>query len=179
MEKLKTKKFNISVLLKCISLVLIALSVLAYFLPFITYAPAHLSTVTHYSGFDFTMAHFGNQAGIKFANIQNFFQAENVGLISKLIAILGLVCTSFSVVVFVLTLLSLFFKKCNNVIVLAFYFVGWVALGFCVVTFVGSMAVTRGELVINNYQINYGIIVSALSVLTSSVFNIFANLVAE
>ena len=179
MEKTKTKKLKVSNLLKYISLFLIVLSIVAYFFPFLTFTSPATFQQTHYSGLDFTTALISNEQTLRILEVKSFFENELTSVTSYVIAIMGPVCCVYSLIVFILTMLSFFKPKLNNIFVLGGFFVVWIVLAISVVAFVGSMGVTRGEFVVNNYSLNFGIALGVLLVLTASVLNIFANLLAE
>ena len=179
MEKTKTKKIKVSNVLKYVSLFLIVLSIVAYFFPFITFTSPSSFQQTYYSGFDFTTALISKEQTLRILEVKQFFENELTRITAYVIAIMGPVCCGYSLIVFVLTMLSFFKPGLNNIFVLGGFFVVWIVLAISVVAFVGSMGVTRGEYVLNNYSLNFGIISGVLLVLTASVLNIFANLLAE
>lgn len=56
------------------------------------------------------------------------------------------------------------------------FFAVWIVLALSVVTLVGSMAVTKGTVVVNNYHLGVGAIVGCVLAVIASIINIVKSL---
>lgn len=177
MNKQKNKSVNIKLVLLYVAASLILLSALIYFMPLITHTEPYSKTTTNFSGFDFTKALFSNEESTKMFATKAFFEMENTKSVAYIIAIGAPVCFLYSIIVFVLTILSTYYKNLNNIFAVSGFFTVWVVLLICVIILVGKMGVTRGDLTINNYSIAFGTFVGAISVLSASTLNIFAKFI--
>ena len=175
----QTKKFNIHTLLLVVSAALLVFSVVAYFLPFVIYAPNHLSYQTTFSGYDFTRVLAGKASVEDSEILIDLFAGDRTMQYAQAIAYMAPISAGCSVVIFVFTILALFFPKFNNIFAIGGMLAVWIVLGISVVGIVGSMAVTNGAYVFNSYAIGWGLIGGIMAAIVSAVINIISNLTSN
>ena len=176
MEKSKLKFKHLNTILMYVAILFLVLSVVMYFFPFVTHIDKFSNTITRFSGYDFTRVLSSNEQTSKMYALKSLLSTAKTSLPTQVIAYLGPTCCIFSDVMVVLTLLSRYNKKFNNMFVSGAFFAVWFVLALSVVTLVGSMAVTKGTVVVNNYHLGFGAIVGCVLAVIASIINIVKSL---
>lgn len=177
LEKQVNKKINIKRLLLYVSAVLILISAIAYFIPFIVHTEPYSLSKTYFSGWDFTKALISDDVNTKILATKSLLEMESTKMVAYFIAVVGPICFVYSCVMFLLTLLSTYYEKLNNIFSVGGFFAVWVALFISIIFLVGKLAVTKGDVTINNYAVHFSIIISLISVLSASVINIYCKFI--
>lgn len=176
MEKKNNKFKHLNTILMYVTIICLLLSVVMYFFPFVVHKDNFSKVVTTFSGYDFTNALFSQEQSTKIFALQSLFASQKTGLPAKVIAYLSPICCVYSIVVVGLTLASKYKKSLNNIFVLGGFFAIWIVMALSVVTLVGSMAVTRGDITLNNYHIGFASMLGCGFAIVASVINIVKSL---
>lgn len=162
-----------------VSLALLVFSVVAYFMPFVTYAPKHLSSQVSFSGYDFTRVIMGESMGLEYKPLLTLFEDERTMQYANIVAKFGPICVGASAILFIVTTLAIFFPKFNNVFVIGAYLAVVIVLCMAVLAVVGSMTVTQGDKSFNNYMLAWGFMAMVGSAIGASVVNVISNLMSK
>lgn len=168
------KAVNLKRVILYVSASLILLSAVVYFMPLIAHTNPSTLNKINFSGFDFTKAIFSQEVSMKMFATQNLFDIEATKSVAYAIAIISPITFIYSLIMFALTIISTYKKQYNNFYVIGGYFMIWVILLICVLFLVSSLAVTKGEITINNYGVAFGMITGLLSAISASILNGFS-----
>lgn len=168
------KSVNVKRAILYVSAFLMLLSAVAYFMPLLSHTNPSTFSKINFSGFDFTRALLSEEVSMQMFATKNLFKIEATKSVAYAIAIISPLAFIYSLIMFTLTIISTYKKKYNNFYVIGGYFMIWVILLICVLSLVSSLAVTKGEITINNYNVDFGIITGLLSAISASVLNGFS-----
>lgn len=171
------KNINKTKLMLCVSTVLLLVSAIMFFMPFICYdyGGKHIT----FSGFDFFMGMVSKEQTVKLEMTRMLLGTTKTKMSAQTIAILSPAGFLLSLLLLVFTPLSIKKKKLNNIFLIGLFFAVWVMVMMSVITVVGRMGLIRGKDIINYYSIGFGIMVMVISVLAASILNIVVALMED
>lgn len=171
------KDVNITKLMLWVSTVLLLVSAIMFFMPFVfyDYGGKHIG----FSGFDFMLGMFSKESTLKMDMVRSLLGTTKTKMSAQVIAILSPVGFLLSLLLLVFTPLSIKKKKLNNIFLIGLFFAVWVMVMMSVISVVGRMGLIRGKEIINYYSVAFGIMVMVASVLISSILNIVVSLMED